>query len=247
MVDSLNVYNDILNALKYKKLHMTLIDPASQPVCKSVELAEKADKAGTDFFLIGGSTDITTFLLDKTIKEIKKKTDKKIIIFPGSSTMISKYADAIYYMILMNSRNIEYIMGHQVRSSILLKNLGIETISMGYIIFEPGMTVGKIGNANLIKRDDELTALSYALAAEFLGFKIIYLESGSGSPTYISENVIKKIKEKVKIPIIVGGGIRTFETARKVIEAGADIIVTGTLLEKSNNVYNDLKDIINAI
>jgi len=187
----LNVYNDILNALKYKKLHMTLIDPASQSVCKSVELAEKADKAGTDFFLIGGSTDITPFLMDKTIKEIKKKSDKKIIIFPGSSTMISKYADAIYYMILMNSRNIEYVMGHQVRSSILLKNLGIETISMGYLIFEPGMTVGKIGNANLIKRDDELTALSYALAAKFLGFKILYLESGSGSPTYISESYKK--------------------------------------------------------
>lgn len=247
MVDKLNVYSEILNALKHKKLHMTLIDPASQPVCKAVEIAEKADKAGTDFFLIGGSTNINSSLMDDTIKEIKKITGKRLIIFPGSSTMISRYADAIYYMVLMNSNNIDYVMGHQVKASILLKNLGIETIPMGYLIFEPGMTVGKIGKANLIRRDDELTALSYALAAELLGFKMLYLESGSGSPTYISENVIRKIKEQIKIPLIVGGGIRTCETARKVIEAGADIIVTGTLLEKSNNVYNDLKSIINAI
>ena len=243
----MNVYSEILNALKYKKLHMTLIDPAAQPLSMSVEIAEKADKAGTDFFLIGGSTDITPSLMDKTINEIRKKTSKRTIIFPGSSTMISRYADAIYYMVLMNSSNIEYIIGQHVKSSILLKKMGIETIPMGYLIFEPGMTVGRVGNANLIRRDDELTALSYALAAEFFGYKMLYLESGSGSPTYISENVIKRIKNEIKIPLIVGGGIRTCEAARKMIDAGADIIVTGTLLEKSNNIYTDLKNIINAI
>ncbi len=246
-MNKLNVYDEILSALKYKKLHMTLIDPAAQPVSRSVEIAEKSDRAGTDFFLIGGSTGITSSLMDKTINEIKKKTDKRIIIFPGSSAMVSRYADAIYYMVLMNSNNIEYVMGHHVKSSILLKSMGIETIPMGYLIFEPGMTVGKVGNAKLIRRDDEVTALSYALAAEFFGYKMLYLESGSGSPTYISENVIKRLKKEIKIPLIVGGGIRTCETARKIIDAGADVIVTGTLLEKSNNVYTDLKNIINAI
>jgi phosphoglycerol geranylgeranyltransferase len=242
----LSVYSEILEKLKSKKVHMTLIDPASQNVEKAVSIAQKADKAGTDFFMIGGSTKVYPALIDKTIEEIKKVTDKKIIIFPGSSESISKKADAIYYMMLMNSQSNEFLIGHQVRSSIILKKLGIETISMGYLIFDPGMTVGRVGNAMLIKRDDEMTALSYALAAEMFGFKLLYLESGSGSPTHVSENVISRIKREVKIPLIVGGGIRDYESAHDVLSAGADIIVTGTVIEKSVDVYQTLKEIINA-
>ncbi|WP_337860618.1 geranylgeranylglyceryl/heptaprenylglyceryl phosphate synthase [Ferroplasma sp.] len=242
-----NVYKNILKTLKYKRVHMTLIDPAAQSPERSSQLAEKADKAGTDFFLIGGSTDIDSYLMDKTIKNMKEKTDKQIIIFPGSRSMISKYADAIYYMMLMNSTNIDYIVGHQIGSARILKMLGIETIPMGYLIFEPGMTVGRVGNAKLIGRDDEKTALSYAFAAEFFGFKLLYLEAGSGAPEPVGCNVIKMIKNSIKIPVIVGGGIRDYEKARAIIDAGADIIVTGTVIEKTENPYNALKDIINAI
>jgi phosphoglycerol geranylgeranyltransferase len=236
-----------METLKYKKVHMTLIDPAAQAPDRSVELAEKADKAGTDFFLIGGSTNIDSDLMDKTIKGIKAKTDKQVIIFPGSRSMISHYADAIYYMMLMNSTNIEYIVGHQIKSANILKMMGIETIPMGYLIFEPGMTVGRVGNAKLIGREDENTALSYAVAAEFFGFKLIYLEAGSGAPEPVSCNVIRKIKEYVKIPVIVGGGIRDYGKAKSIIDAGADIIVTGTVIEKHENPYMALKDIISAI
>ncbi len=226
---------------------MTLIDPAAQPPEKSGDLAEKADRAGTDFFLIGGSTDINSHLMDITIEKIRAKTEKQIIIFPGSRTMISRYADAIYYMMLMNSTNIDYIVGHQIGSASVLKKLGIETIPMGYLVFEPGMTVGRVGNARLIGREDENTALSYAVAAEFFGFKLLYLEAGSGAPEPVGCNVITRIKEAVNIPVIVGGGIRDYEKARSVLDAGADIIVTGTVVEKHENPYIALKDIINAI
>ncbi len=236
-----------MSILKYKKVHMTLIDPAAQPPEKSGDLAEKADRAGTDFFLIGGSTDINSHLMDITIEKIRAKTEKQIIIFPGSRTMISRYADAIYYMMLMNSTNIDYIVGHQIGSASVLKKLGIETIPMGYLVFEPGMTVGRVGNARLIGREDENTALSYAVAAEFFGFKLLYLEAGSGAPEPVGCNVITRIKEAVNIPVIVGGGIRDYEKARSVLDAGADIIVTGTVVEKHENPYIALKDIINAI
>lgn len=236
-----------MSILKYKKVHMTLIDPAAQSPEKSGDLADKADKAGTDFFLIGGSTDINSKLMDITIEKIREKTDKQIIIFPGSRTMISRYADAIYYMMLMNSRNIDYIVGHQIGSASVLKKLGIETIPMGYLVFEPGMTVGRVGNAKLIGREDEDTAVSYAMAAEFFGFKLLYLEAGSGAPEHIGCNVITRVKETVKIPIIVGGGIKDYDKARSVLDAGADIIVTGTVIEKHENPYMALKDIINAL
>jgi phosphoglycerol geranylgeranyltransferase len=242
-----NVYNNILATLRYKRIHMTLIDPAAQPLEKALELAEKADKAGTDFFLIGGSTDIDSCMMDKTIKSMKEKTDKQIIIFPGSRSMISRYADAIYYMMLMNSTNIDYIVGHQIGSAKILKSFGIETIPMGYLVFEPGMTVGRVGHAKLVGREDDKTALSYAFAAEFFGFKLLYLEAGSGAPKPVGCNVIKSIKESIKIPVIVGGGIRDYEQAKSIIDAGADIIVTGTVIEKHENPYNALKDIISAI
>ncbi len=246
-VKCVNVYKNIMETLKYKRVHMTLIDPAAQSPDRSVELAEKADKAGTDFFLIGGSTDIDSQLMDKTISRIKEKTEKQVIIFPGSRSMISRYADAIYYMMLMNSNNIDYIVGHQIGSAPILKMMQIETIPMGYLVFEPGMTVGRVGNARLIGRDDENTAMSYACAAEFFGFKLIYLEAGSGAPEPVGCNVIKKIKESVKIPVIVGGGIRDYLKAKSIIDAGADIIVTGTVLERHENPYIALKDIISAI
>jgi phosphoglycerol geranylgeranyltransferase len=242
-----NVYRNIMSTLKYKKVHMTLIDPAAQSPERSGDLAEKADRAGTDFFLIGGSTDINSHLMDVTIEKIRSKTEKQIIIFPGSRTMISRYADAIYYMMLMNSSNIDYIVGHQIGSATVLKKLGIETIPMGYLVFEPGMTVGRVGNAKLIGREDEDTALSYATAAEFFGFKLLYLEAGSGAPEHVGCNVIKRIKKEVKIPVIVGGGIKDYDKARSVLDAGADIIVTGTIVEKHENPYIALKDIINAI
>jgi phosphoglycerol geranylgeranyltransferase len=246
-VEYVSVYKNIMEILRYKRVHMTLIDPAAQSPDRSVELAEKADKAGTDFFLIGGSTDIDSRLMDKTISRIKEKTEKQIIIFPGSRSMISRYADAIYYMMLMNSTNIDYIVGHQIGSASILKMMGIETIPMGYLIFEPGMTVGRVGNARLIGRDDENTALSYAFAAEFFGFQLLYLEAGSGAPEPVGCNVIRRIKESVKIPVIVGGGIRDYGKARSIIDAGADIIVTGTVIEKHSNPYMALKDIISAI
>ncbi len=243
----MSVYGDIIDKLKRKKVHMTLIDPASQSLQESARIAIEAERAGTDFIMIGGSTRINSELMDKTVEIIKAKTSLKTIIFPGSPEMISSKADAIYYMSLMNSRNIEFIIGHQVKTSLLLRKLAIETISMAYLVFEPGMTVGRVGEANLIKRDDCDTALLYAIAAETFGMKLIYLESGSGSPTYVSESVVKRIKDYIRIPVIVGGGIRTREAAESLANAGADIIVTGTIVERNSNVYEALHDIISSI
>ncbi|MEM0139396.1 MAG: geranylgeranylglyceryl/heptaprenylglyceryl phosphate synthase [Ferroplasma sp.] len=243
----MNVYKSIMETLKHKKVHMTLIDPAAQDCERAAQLAIKADNAGTDFLLIGGSTDIDMKLMDKTILKIKNVVDRKIIIFPGSRSMISKYADAIYFMMLMNSSNIDYIIGHQYRSAIGLQDIGIETIPMGYLVFEPGMTVGRVGNANLIKRDDDQTALSFGLTAQFFGFKLLYLEAGSGASAPVGERVIRRLKNNISIPLVVGGGIKDYEKAKAVIDAGADIIVTGTVVEQCNNPYAALKDIISAI
>ncbi|MGC8609026.1 MAG: geranylgeranylglyceryl/heptaprenylglyceryl phosphate synthase [Thermoplasmata archaeon] len=243
----MKILEEILEKLKKEKLHMTLIDPDSKDPEKCADIAYEAERAGTDYIMVGGSTGIDEELMDTTVKKMRSRIKKKIIIFPGSSRMISRSADAIFYMTLLNSKNPEYIVGHQVSAAKFLMEAGIETIPMAYIIFSPGMTAGRVGEAKLVDRADSEKALSYAAAAKLFGFPLIYFESGSGSSTYVSEETISYVKAKVKIPLIVGGGIRNSTSATRLAAAGADIIVTGSIAEQSNDIYRDLSDIIGGI
>lgn len=243
----MNVYSEILEKLKTGKIHMTLIDPATQPPASSGKIADGAASAGTDFIMIGGSNNITHDIMTETVDAIKDVTDRKVIIFPGNPDMLCENADALYFMSLMNSRSTEFLTGYQVSVARRIVDTGIETIPMGYVIFEPGMTVGRVGNASLVGRTDAGKAESYALAAELFGMKLVYFESGSGSPTYVDPAVITAVKKKLHIPLIVGGGIRTPGSAESVSRAGADIIVTGTVAEKSTNTAETLGPLIRAM
>jgi len=185
--------------------------------------------------------------VDETVKAIKKNSILPVILFPSGAKFLSKYADAVFFMSLLNSRNLEYVIREHVKGAPFVKHSGIEPISMGYVIVEPGMTAGKMGEADLIKKDDIETAVGYALASQYLGMKFFYLEAGSGAPYPVSNEMIKAIKQSIDIPLLVGGGIRDVETAREKTRAGADIIITGTTLEKEKNLKQTLTDIIQAI
>lgn len=243
----MNIYAKLKETVGKEKVHMTLIDPASQNIKRSTEIAVEAESAGTDFIMIGGSTSIDMKVMDETIKSIKSHTKIPVIIFPGSSSMISKYADAIYFMSLLNSRNPDFIIGHQVKAAPYLKKMGVETIPMGYLVFYPGMTVGKVGEAELLDNRNPDSAISYALAAQMMGMRLIYLEAGSGSPETVGSRVVSAVREVAEVPLIVGGGIRTPETAAEIANAGADIVVTGTIVEKTGKVKEALQPIIEAI
>ncbi len=243
----MSVYKEILEKLKKEKIHMTLIDPATQSPEKSAEIAEGASKAGTDFIMIGGSSNITSEIIRNTVSRIKKVTDVRVIIFPGSPEMICDNADALYFMSLLNSRNPDFIVGYQASVARKIKGMGIETIPMGYVVFEPGMTVGKVGDASLVGRNDVSKAEAYAIAAELFGMKLVYFESGSGSPTYLDPELVREVRKHLEIPLIVGGGIRTPGAAVEIAKAGADIVVTGTVAERSVNIEETLKPIVGAI
>ncbi len=243
----MKIIDEIMEAKGKRKLHMTLIDPASQAPEKAGNIAREAGLAGSDYIMIGGSTSVSSEMVDSTALQIRKQSGLKTILFPGSSEMISRNADAIFFMSLLNSRNTKFLIGYQVASSRFVKKLGIETISMGYIVFEPGMTVGKVGEANLVGRDDTSLAASYAAAAELLGMSLVYLEAGSGAPQHIPPDTIRAVKKEACIPVIVGGGIRTPEAARSVSDAGADIVVTGTVAEKAASVVESLSPIVEAV
>ena len=216
-------------------LHMALIDPDKQSPEKAAEIAKKMLAAGSDAVLIGGSTGVTSENLSATAKAIKEATGLMVILFPGSAEALSTDIDALLYMSMLNSTDLRFVIGAQVYAAPIVKKLGIETIPMGYVIVEPGMKVGEVGKAIPVKKDDLKTAVAYALTTQMLGMDLVYFEAGSGADTPVSPDMIRAVKNAVDIPVIIGGGIRTPEAAAAACEAGADIIVTGTLLEQCSD------------
>ncbi|MFX1456362.1 MAG: geranylgeranylglyceryl/heptaprenylglyceryl phosphate synthase [Promethearchaeota archaeon] len=219
-------------------LHFSLIDPdpVRQSPNKAAKMAKIAQEAGTDAILIGGSTIFNQGFVDKTILAVKNETDIPIIIFPGGVSNISHHADAILFMSLLNSSDPYFIVGQQALASFTIKSANLEYIPMAYLIIEPGASAGWIGNAKLLPRNKPKLTTAYALAAEMYGFKMVYLEAGSGSEKIPIEH-IATCSQMLNIPIIAGGGVQNKEDAREFVEAGADIIVMGTYLE--NHILKD--------
>lgn len=242
----MNVEKYLNETLKDHKIHMTLIDPDEQTPEEAVQIASAAKDAGTDAIMLGGSiTDQE--VLNLTAKALKENVDLPVILFPGNVTGVSKYADAVLFMSLLNSTNPYWITGAQALAAPSIKKIGIETIPMGYLIIEPGGTVGWVGDAKPVPRNKSDLAVAYSLAAEFFGMRIIYLEAGSGASSHIPLDFIMKVKKLTNLIVIVGGGIRTAQDAREVKEAGADIIITGTVVEESEDTYKKIKELTDAI
>lgn len=236
----------IHDTLKKHKLHMTLIDPAKQSPSVAAEIAAKAGRAGTDAVMVGGSTGVTQVNLDETVDSIKKACKLPVIYFPSGANAIAHRSDAIYFMSMLNSKNVKNVTGEHWKGAPVIKKLGMEPISMGYVIVEPGMKVGEVGEADLVGRTDFARAVGYGLAAEFFGMDLFYLEAGSGAPDPVPSEMIQAVRKSVKMPIVVGGGINTPEKAAMVAKAGADIVVTGTIVENGDFIKK-LRGVIDAV
>lgn len=243
----MSIAKDIISKCKKKTLHFSLLDPEDQTPEEAANLAEIAEVVGSSAMMVGGSTLSSSKQVDETVKAIKAKTSFPVILFPSGAKFLSRYADGIFFMSLLNSRDLDFVIREHVQGAPFIKKVGLEPISMGYLIVEPGMTAGKKGKTDLVKRDDIKTAVGYGLASQFLGMNFFYLEAGSGAPAPVSNKMISAVKKNVDIPLIVGGGIRDAKTAKKKASAGADIIVTGTTFEKDKNLKKTLSEIIKAI
>jgi phosphoglycerol geranylgeranyltransferase len=243
----MSIAEDFLKLSSKKKLHFSLLDPDKQKPKIAGEIASYVEEAGSSAIMVGGSTLTSQIQVDETVKAIKKQSNLPVILFPSGAKFLSKYADAVFFMSLLNSRNLDYVIREHVKGASFVKHSGIEPISMGYVIVEPGMTAGRIGEVDLINKDDVETAIGYALASQYLGMNFFYLEAGSGSPKPVSNKMISAVKSNIKTPLIVGGGIRNAKTACEKAKAGADIVVTGTKLEEEKNLKKVLIDIIESI
>ena len=227
----------IVGLVQKKKVHFSLLDPDKQ----------SSKVAGRIAIMVGGSTLVHPRQVDATVRVIKEHSDLPVILFPSSARFLSKYADAVFFMSLLNSRNLDYVIREHVKGSLVIRDFGIEPISMGYVIVEPGMTAGRVGEADLIKPDDIDTEVGYSLATEYLVMRLFYLEAGSGATASVTNKMIAAVKQSVKVPLVVGGGIRDEHTALEKVKSGADVIVTGTALEQDPEAYDTLKRIIQVI
>lgn len=237
----------IRDILKSRKIHFTLIDPDEQKPEEALNIAQLAIEGGTDGIMIGGST-VNNEEVDETCKILSENIDVPIILFPGNSNNVSKYADAIFYFSLVNSNNPYWIVGAQALSSLAVKKSGIEVLPMAYMIVEPGGTVGWVGDAKLVPRNKPKLPATYAMSAEFFGQRFFYIEAGSGADKPVPSEMVGYTKKATDdMVIIVGGGIRDDESAYKAAKAGGDIIVTGTVVEETKDVKNKISEITSAI
>lgn len=216
--------------------HLALVDPDKCDPSSAQQISREAKVLGSAAIMVGGSTGMGGDYLDGVVKGLKSGSDLPVILFPGNLFGVSKYADAVWFMSVLNSTNPFYITGAQAVGSRMVKAFDLEALPMGYIIVSPGGTAGFISQANEIPYDKPEAAVIYALAAQYLGMRFVYLERGSGVEAPISPTMVKMTKRALtEAKLIVGGGIRRREQAREVAQAGADIIVTGTVLEEKGS------------
>lgn len=243
------IYNYILDELSKKKaLLFGVIDPLDyKSLDDAIKNAELVCEGGADAILLGGSIGVQGEFLDVIAKRIKEKINVPLILFPGNIGTITQYADAIYFMSMLNSRNPYWITRAQMLAAPLIKLYKIEPLSVSYLVVEPGGTVGWVGEANLIPRNKPKIAAYLALASEYLGFKFVLTDAGSNPQNGpIPLEMVKEVASSISIPYIVAGGIKTPLQAKEIISAGANIIQVGTAFE-SNNKIEKVKEFVRAV
>ena len=225
-----------------------IIDPVDYPMPeKAIETALCADRAGIDLIAVGGSIGAQGKLLDSVVKSIKEKTEKPVVLFPGNIGTVTPYADAIYYMSMLNSRNPYWITHAQMLSAPLIKHLNIEPLPIGYIVVEPGGTVGWVGDANIVPKNKPQIAAGLALAGEMMGKRIIFTDAGSNAPEPIPLEMVSAVKKAISIPYLVAGGIKTISQAGDIIKSGADWIQIGTAAERSRDPERLLGEFVRIV
>ena len=230
----MQTWNKLLEIKKQRGAgYIVLIDPDKLSLEDNIKLAVQAEKEDADIIFIGGSL-LSTPIFDELVKQIKNAVTIPVIIFPGGVQQISRHADAILFMSVISGRNPDLLISQHVMGAPIVKMLNLEAISTGYMLIESGRVTSAefMSNTKPIPRDKPDIAVAHALAAEYLGMKLIYLEAGSGALHPVPDEMIQAVSRICSLPVIVGGGIRTPELAQQKVKAGASFIVTGNVLEK---------------
>lgn len=241
-----SIYHTITDSSQ-KKIAL-LIDPDKHTIASAEKTGKEAHSAGVDFIFVGGSL-LLSHHLDDIIAALKLHFSQSIILFPGNAAQISTKADGILFLSLISGRNPEFLIGNQVVAAPILKQTALEILSTGYVLIDGGKTTTAhyMSGTMPIPNDKPEIAVCTAMAGEMLGLKLIYMDAGSGAITPISEKMIASVKKSIELPLIIGGGIRTTEQAIKAANAGADIIVIGTIIEENPTLLTEITSAIHQL
>jgi phosphoglycerol geranylgeranyltransferase len=220
-----------------RRCYWVLLDPDDFSLTDAAHVARESELSGADALLIGGSL-LYSNHFDAFVSAVKKAVSIPVILFPGDSAQLSRHADALLYLSLVSGRNPTNLIGEHVKAAPVIRECGIEPIATAYMLVESGSvsSVEFMSNTRPLPRSKPGIAAAHALAAQYMGMSLVYLEAGSGAQLSVPPEMIRLVKKWVEIPVIVGGGIRDVATAREKLDAGADIIVTGTIVTKENGI-----------
>ena len=215
-----------------QKMLAVLVDPDKCNTRFLTDFTAWVRASSPDFIFVGGS--LVTESIDSVVHCLKTETDVPVVLFPGNAAQLSPDADALLFLSLISGRNPEYLIGQQVVAAPQVRRSGIEVIPVGYMLIDGGTTtsVEYMSNTSPIPHGKNDIAVATAMAGEMLGLKMLYLEGGSGAAQPVSESMIAAVRQNISLPLIVGGGVRDAQTARKIYGAGADLLVVGNVLEK---------------
>lgn len=239
----MNIYSNILQAkTTNKKLLAILIDPEKVTINNLGYFFDKVHQSIITHVFVGGSTDKDN-LSDTVVSEIKKHTQLPIVLFPGNVSQITNKADGILFLSLLSGRNPEYLIEQQIKAAPILKNSDLEVIPTGYILIDGGTKTAtqKVSNTKPISQNNIELIVNTALAGEYLGEKLIYLEAGSGATNPANTDIIKLVSQSLTVPLIVGGGIKSKKQLESAYDSGADLVVIGTAFEKNEDFFNQIK------
>ena len=231
------VENFLNSELKKKKaLVFVLIDSEVSNLESSKKLAKNVEKIGASAILVGGSSATDQMEMSTVVKGIKEKVKIPIILFPGNVTGVVPDADAILFSSLMNSENPYFITQAQALGAPSVLKFGLEPLPTAYLVIGEGTSAWFVGSARGIPFEKPKIAAAYALAAQFLGMRFVYLEAGSGAKSTVTPEMVKTVRQLFNGFLIVGGGIKNPKTARELVKAGANALVIGTFLEKGGSL-----------
>jgi phosphoglycerol geranylgeranyltransferase len=238
----------LLKKRSRRKSFALLIDPDKVEPARTATLIGMAVEARVDYLFVGGSLVVSDHL-DQVVQQIKAHCKIPIILFPGTPSQVSPFADALLYLSLISGRNPELLIGQHVVSAPAVRKSGLEIISTGYMVIDGGAptTVSYISNALPIPADKNEIALCTAMAGEMLGMKLIYMDAGSGARRPISTEMIELVSSHIEIPLIIGGGIQDPEKVYLNAKAGADMIVVGNAIEKDISLLAEMAGALHSV
>jgi putative glycerol-1-phosphate prenyltransferase/phosphoglycerol geranylgeranyltransferase len=219
-----------------KALFIVLLDPGAESSEDIIASGVSAARAGADCLLIGGSY-INNPDFENVSRSLKQEASIPLILFPGAASQVTLGPDAILFTSLISGRNANYLIEEQVQGAPLVKSYQIEPIPTAYMLIESGKAtaVEEVSQTKPIPANEPHTTVDHALAAEMMGQRWIYLEAGSGAERPVPVEMITETRKSSKLNLIVGGGIRTPESAAERVAAGAHGIVVGNLFEKKKD------------